>query len=140
MVPPRICAVSSLEGVLAVVIGRQPFAEREEMTRMAGIRVVEGILRRKPVEHVEETEVGEGTRLDRSLGLWQLTAIGVGGIIGAGTGGPGASPRWRSTLARTVANGSAGPAVLVSSASPAVRARPRSASGTPASGRCPARR
>ncbi|MBY8339059.1 amino acid permease [Streptomyces sp. KC 17012] len=71
---------------------------------MAGLRMGEGILRRKPIERIEETEVGEGTRLDRSLGLWQLTAIGVGGIIGAGI----------FTLAGTVANGTAGPAVLIS--------------------------
>ncbi|MFF6996862.1 amino acid permease [Streptomyces sp. NPDC008313] len=71
---------------------------------MAGLRMGEGILRRKPIEHIEETEAGEGGRLDRSLGLWQLTAIGVGGIIGAGI----------FTLAGTVANGTAGPAVLVS--------------------------
>jgi APA family basic amino acid/polyamine antiporter len=71
---------------------------------MAGLRMGEGILRRKPIEHIEETEVGEGTRLDRTLGLWQLTAIGVGGIIGAGI----------FTLAGTVANGTAGPAVLIS--------------------------
>ncbi|AOR30476.1 amino acid permease [Streptomyces fodineus] len=71
---------------------------------MARLRAGEGILRRKPIEHIEETEVSEGTRLDRSLGLWQLTAIGVGGIIGAGI----------FTLAGTVANGTAGPAVLVS--------------------------
>ncbi|MBD0418908.1 amino acid permease [Streptomyces sp. TRM S81-3] len=71
---------------------------------MAGLRMGEGILRRKPIEHIEETEVGEGPRLERSLGLWQLTAIGVGGIIGAGI----------FTLAGTVANGTAGPAVLVS--------------------------
>ncbi|MGW9026065.1 amino acid permease [Streptomyces sp. NPDC055722] len=71
---------------------------------MSGLKVGEGVLRRKPIEHIEETEVREGTRLDRSLGLWQLTAIGVGGIIGAGI----------FTLAGTVANGTAGPAVLVS--------------------------
>ncbi|MGI5141793.1 MULTISPECIES: amino acid permease [unclassified Streptomyces] len=71
---------------------------------MAGLKAGEGILRRKPIEHIEETEAREGTRLDRSLGLWQLTAIGVGGIIGAGI----------FTLAGTVANGTAGPAVLVS--------------------------
>ncbi|MFF4394441.1 amino acid permease [Streptomyces sp. NPDC001480] len=71
---------------------------------MARLRAGEGILRRKPIEHIEETELGEGPRLDRSLGLWQLTAIGVGGIIGAGI----------FTLAGTVANGTAGPAVLVS--------------------------
>ncbi|WP_409467960.1 amino acid permease [Streptomyces sp. HC307] len=71
---------------------------------MARLRMGEGILRRKPIEHIEETEVVEGTQLERSLGLWQLTAIGVGGIIGAGI----------FTLAGTVANGTAGPAVLVS--------------------------
>ncbi|MDO0924634.1 amino acid permease [Streptomyces sp. TG1A-8] len=71
---------------------------------MAKLRMGEGILRRKPIEFVEETEAGEGTGLERSLGLWQLTAIGVGGIIGAGI----------FTLAGTVANGTAGPAVLVS--------------------------
>ncbi|MGW7257458.1 amino acid permease [Streptomyces sp. NPDC054834] len=71
---------------------------------MARLRAGEGILRRKPIEHIEETELGEGPRLDRSLGLGQLTAIGVGGIIGAGI----------FTLAGTVANGTAGPAVLVS--------------------------
>ncbi|OLZ74800.1 amino acid permease [Streptomyces sp. IMTB 2501] len=71
---------------------------------MERLRAGEGILRRKPIEHIEDTEVHEGVRLDRSLGLWQLTAIGVGGIIGAGI----------FTLAGTVANGTAGPAVLVS--------------------------
>ncbi|WP_416479049.1 amino acid permease [Streptomyces sp. LKA04] len=69
---------------------------------MARFRMGEGVLRRKPIEYVEETESGGG--LVRSLGLWQLTAIGVGGIIGAGI----------FTLAGTVANGTAGPAVLVS--------------------------
>ncbi|MYR44177.1 amino acid permease [Streptomyces sp. SID5910] len=71
---------------------------------MAGFRMGEGVLRRKPIEHIEDTEAGEGTGLVRSLGLWQLTAIGVGGIIGAGI----------FTLAGTVANGTAGPAVLIS--------------------------
>ncbi|MEU9923160.1 amino acid permease [Streptomyces griseoluteus] len=70
---------------------------------MAKIRPGEGILRRKPIEHIEESEAAEGG-LDRSLGLWQLTAIGVGGIIGAGI----------FTLAGTVANGKAGPAVVLS--------------------------
>jgi APA family basic amino acid/polyamine antiporter len=60
-----------------------------------------GIFRRKPVEDItDETE----THLSRSLGLWQLTAIGVGGIIGAGI----------FALAGAVANETAGPAVLIS--------------------------
>ncbi|MGW2741810.1 amino acid permease [Streptomyces sp. NPDC001450] len=71
---------------------------------MAKLPMSEGILRRKPIEHIEATEISEGPRLDRSLGLWQLTAIGIGGIIGAGI----------FTLAGTVAHETAGPAVLVS--------------------------
>jgi APA family basic amino acid/polyamine antiporter len=59
-------------------------------------------LRRKPVEDVE-SEGGDGG-LQRTLGLWQLTAIGVGGIIGAGI----------FSLAGTVANEKAGPAVVLS--------------------------
>ncbi|WP_250029513.1 amino acid permease [Paractinoplanes maris] len=60
-----------------------------------------GIFRRKPVEDVSDESGGD---LDRSLGLWQLTAIGVGGIIGAGI----------FALAGAVANETAGPAVLFS--------------------------
>jgi APA family basic amino acid/polyamine antiporter len=59
-----------------------------------------GIWRRKPIS-TEDTGDGE---LDRSLGVGQLTAIGVGAIIGAGI----------FTLAGAVANGTAGPAVTVS--------------------------
>jgi basic amino acid/polyamine antiporter, APA family len=59
------------------------------------------LLRRKPIDEVDE-ERGGG--LDRTLGLWQLTAIGVGGIIGAGI----------FSLAGVVANGTAGPAVVIS--------------------------
>jgi basic amino acid/polyamine antiporter, APA family len=60
------------------------------------------IFRRKPIEQIDEP--GGGMRLKRELGLWQLTAIGVGGIIGAGI----------FSLAGEVANKSAGPAVLIS--------------------------
>jgi APA family basic amino acid/polyamine antiporter len=67
-----------------------------------------GVFRRKPIEQIEDrAEVG----LRKSLGLWQLTAIGVGGIIGAGI----------FSLAGSVAHGDpakgvagVGPAVLVS--------------------------
>ena len=60
-----------------------------------------GIFRRKPVEDIaDETK----TDLTRTLGLWQLTAIGVGGIIGAGI----------FALAGAVANETAGPAVIIS--------------------------
>ncbi|GAA2098092.1 amino acid permease [Streptomyces albiaxialis] len=71
---------------------------------MAGLWSGSGVLRRKPIEHIEEAEGGAGEQLSRSLGLRHLTAIGVGGIIGAGV----------FTLAGTVANGKAGPAVLIS--------------------------
>ncbi|MEV5502118.1 amino acid permease [Nonomuraea fuscirosea] len=59
------------------------------------------VFRRKPVDRIATEHEGE---LERSLGLWQLTAIGVGGIIGAGI----------FALAGAVANETAGPAVLVS--------------------------
>ncbi|MEV4440578.1 amino acid permease [Streptomyces sp. NPDC049577] len=73
---------------------------------MDGLGTGRGVLRRKPIETIEEAEETEahGERLTRTLGLWQLTAIGVGGIIGAGI----------FSLAGTIANGKAGPAVLVS--------------------------
>ncbi|WP_433340027.1 amino acid permease [Streptomyces sp. CA-253872] len=70
---------------------------------MPGLWSTQGVLRRKPIEGIEQPE-GGGGGLSRSLGLWQLTAIGVGGIIGAGI----------FTLAGTVAHGTAGPAVLFS--------------------------
>ncbi|AQU67516.1 amino acid permease [Streptomyces niveus] len=71
---------------------------------MAGFRAGEGVMRRKPIDTIQEPEGPEGQQLTRTLGLWQLTAIGVGGIIGAGI----------FTLAGTIANGTAGPVVLVS--------------------------
>jgi basic amino acid/polyamine antiporter, APA family len=65
----------------------------------SGLRAA--FLRRKPIDDIE-SEGGDG--LQRTLGLWQLTAIGIGGIIGAGI----------FSLAGAVANEKAGPAVLVS--------------------------
>jgi len=62
---------------------------------------VNALLRRKPIDDVEP-ESGGG--LQRTLGLRQLTAIGVGGIIGAGI----------FSLAGAVANETAGPAVVIS--------------------------
>ncbi|MGY1695411.1 amino acid permease [Geodermatophilus sp. SYSU D00814] len=67
------------------------------------------VWRRMPVDRMEEIEAeGGGGALAKSLGLWQLTAIGVGGIIGVGI----------FSLAGLVAHGDAdnpgvGPAVLV---------------------------
>jgi APA family basic amino acid/polyamine antiporter len=60
-----------------------------------------GLFRRKPVEDIEDDRE---SALSRTLGLWQLTAIGVGGIIGAGI----------FALAGAVAHETAGPAVLIS--------------------------
>ncbi len=57
-----------------------------------------GIFRRKPIDSDED----DG--LERSIGLWQLTAIGLGAIIGAGI----------FALAGPVAKTDAGPAVSVS--------------------------
>src|SRR5919112_2115871 len=67
----------------------------------------QSILRRKPIEDIEVENKHSG--LFKSLGLWQLTAIGVGGIIGVGI----------FSLAGLVAHGSesnpgVGPAVLFS--------------------------
>jgi APA family basic amino acid/polyamine antiporter len=60
-----------------------------------------GLFRRKPVDDITEDT---RTDLNPSLGLFQLTAIGVGGIIGAGI----------FALAGAVAHETAGPAVLIS--------------------------
>src|SRR3954467_12140065 len=62
-----------------------------------------------PIDQMDEIEKESGAgKLTKSLGLWQLTAIGVGGIIGVGI----------FSLAGVVAHGdannpAAGPAVLV---------------------------
>jgi APA family basic amino acid/polyamine antiporter len=67
------------------------------------------VWRRLPVEQMDEIESESGAgKLNKSLGLWQLTAIGVGGIIGVGI----------FSLAGLVAHGDAdnpgvGPAVLI---------------------------
>ncbi|MFC0450440.1 amino acid permease [Rhodococcus jostii] len=61
------------------------------------------LLRRKPLTEVEDDTPAD-ERLTKSLGLWQLTAIGVGGIIGAGV----------FSLAGSVAHSVTGPAVLIS--------------------------
>jgi basic amino acid/polyamine antiporter, APA family len=65
------------------------------------------VLRRKPIDEI--TEEGSHGGLLKTLGLWQLTAIGVGGIIGVGI----------FTLAGVVARGdgvnpAVGPAVIIS--------------------------
>ncbi|MBB5068382.1 amino acid permease [Saccharopolyspora gloriosae] len=69
-----------------------------------GLSPGRGMLRRKPIDSITADDGESGTGLQRTLGLWQLTAIGVGGIIGAGV----------FSLAGAVAHGKAGPAVLIS--------------------------
>ena len=61
-----------------------------------------GLFRRLPIDYITDETAESG--LTRTLGLWQLTAIGVGGIIGAGI----------FALAGRVAHNTAGPAVLIS--------------------------
>ncbi|MCU1632179.1 MAG: amino acid permease [Micrococcaceae bacterium] len=77
------------------------------MSENSGSQGSQSVLRRKPIDNVEDETGRSG--LFKSLGLWQLTAIGVGGIIGVGI----------FTLAGLVANGGedgtpVGPAVLIS--------------------------
>jgi len=60
------------------------------------------LLRRKSVEQLQQ-EAGESRQFRRVLGLWQLTAIGLGGIIGVGI----------FVLTGVVAATQAGPAVLI---------------------------
>ncbi|PPB48862.1 amino acid permease [Arthrobacter pityocampae] len=77
------------------------------MSDNSALQGTQSVLRRKPIDNVEDETGRSG--LFKSLGLWQLTAIGVGGIIGVGI----------FTLAGLVANGGpggtpVGPAVLIS--------------------------
>lgn len=63
-----------------------------------------GVFRRKPVDQIDSEDGERGDGLQRVLGLWQLTALGIGGIIGAGI----------FSLAGAVAKDTAGPGVLFS--------------------------
>ena len=77
------------------------------MPRTDRPRSTTSVWRRKPVSDMTEESGGSG--LFRTLGLWQLTAIGVGGIVGVGI----------FSLAGLVAHGDAttpavGPAVVLS--------------------------
>ncbi|MFF1573779.1 amino acid permease [Leifsonia sp. NPDC058292] len=74
---------------------------------MAGDASMRSVFRRKSIDDMEDESRSSG--LLKSLGLWQLTAIGVGGIVGVGI----------FSLAGLVAHGDpnnpgVGPAVLIS--------------------------
>ena len=82
-------------------------AAAKQETLMSATDDTRSMMRRKPIDDIEEENRHSG--LFKSLGLWQLTAIGVGGIIGVGI----------FSLAGLVAHGSedqpgVGPAVLFS--------------------------
>ncbi|WP_329460930.1 amino acid permease [Streptomyces sp. NBC_01431] len=79
------------------VIPRNP---REKSPR-AGVFSREGIFRLKPVDTGEEETSGG---LKRTMGLWQLVALSLGGLVGAGV----------FSLAGVVAHQDAGPGVMVS--------------------------
>ncbi|WP_158880979.1 amino acid permease [Amycolatopsis anabasis] len=59
-----------------------------------------GVFRRKPIDDIEEPPAG----LKRVLGTWQLTALSLGGLVGAGV----------FSLSGVVANQLAGPGVIIS--------------------------
>src|SRR6202521_480760 len=64
---------------------------------------LKGLLRTKSIEQLQ-SESGQAGQFSRVLGLWQLTAIGLGGLIGAGI----------FVLTGIVAATQAGPAVSLS--------------------------
>ncbi|WP_020668266.1 amino acid permease [Amycolatopsis nigrescens] len=61
------------------------------------------LFRRKPIEDIEEP-VNSGVGLKRVMGTWQLTALSLGGLVGAGV----------FSLSGVVANQLAGPGVIIS--------------------------
>ncbi|GAA1993213.1 amino acid permease [Amycolatopsis minnesotensis] len=62
-----------------------------------------GLFRRKPIDDIEEP-VNSDAGLKRVMGTWQLTALSLGGLVGAGV----------FSLSGVVANQLAGPGVLIS--------------------------
>ena len=64
---------------------------------------LQALLRTKSIEQLQ-SELGRAAHFRRVLGLWQLTAIGLGGLIGAGI----------FVLTGVVAATQAGPAVSLS--------------------------
>jgi APA family basic amino acid/polyamine antiporter len=62
------------------------------------------LLRKKGMQTLQQEAAEDETSLNRSLGVWDLTAIGIGGIIGVGV----------FVLTGTAAATQAGPAVAIS--------------------------
>lgn len=78
-----------------------PVIPREGKAPGGGLFSRQGIFRLKPVDSSEE-EVTGGLR--RTMGLWQLVALSLGGLVGAGV----------FSLAGVVAHEDAGPGVMIS--------------------------
>ncbi len=78
-----------------------PVIPRHRTAARPGLFSREGIFRLKPVDSSEEETTGG---LRRTMGLWQLVALSLGGLVGAGV----------FSLAGVVAHEDAGPGVLIS--------------------------
>jgi basic amino acid/polyamine antiporter, APA family len=73
-------------------------------TQTRGENRMSTLLRTKNIQSLQQDAQEEETSLNRSLGVWNLTAIGIGGIIGVGV----------FVLTGTAAANQAGPAVAIS--------------------------
>lgn len=78
-----------------------PFIPSNRTAPRAGLFSREGIFRLKPVDSSEEETTGG---LRRTMGLWQLAVLSLGGLVGAGV----------FPLAGVVAHETAGPGVMIS--------------------------
>src|SRR3712207_4583784 len=98
-----------MTGVQTCALPISPGVRPTMRKRLMSTPTRQSIWRRMPVDQMEEIEKESGAgALAKSLGLWQLTAIGVGGISGGGI----------FSLAGLVAHGDednpgVGPAVLI---------------------------
>ncbi len=84
----RVCRLSRVDGDAAFfqtvsgVCGRGGAVSALGGKEMSGTRVGDGLLRKKDILTLQRESEGETDF--RTLGLWSLTAIGIGGIIGVG--------------------------------------------------------
>ena len=70
---------------------------------MSSVRTSNGLLRKKDIANLQRESEG-GQDLRRTLGVWSLTGIGIGGIVGVGA----------FVLLGAAAANEAGPAVALS--------------------------